>query len=159
MKRSEKEITDRSEIDRIIECARVCRLGLSNGTTPYVVPVSFGYDGESIYFHSAASGMKIDFLRANPNVCFEFEGPVQVVAARARACDWSMSFESVIGWGVASELSHGHEKASALSCIMRQYSPDEWAFDLDGLDRVSVWRVQVQNVSGKRSLRMGPSSQ
>jgi nitroimidazol reductase NimA-like FMN-containing flavoprotein (pyridoxamine 5'-phosphate oxidase superfamily) len=158
MRRSEREITDRSEIDRIIGCAQVCRLGLSNGTTPYIVPVSFGYDGESIYFHSAKSGMKLDFLRANPNVCFEFEGPVEVLADQARACDWGMSFESVVGWGLASELSQRPDKIAALSCIMRRHSPDKWTYDLEGLERVSVWRVQVLRVTGKRSPRIDPRS-
>ena len=39
MKRSEREITDRKEIEAIIERADVCRLGLVDDNIPYVIPM------------------------------------------------------------------------------------------------------------------------
>ena len=40
------------------------------------MPVSFGYDGAALYFHTAPKGRKIDFIEANNRVCFEFEANV-----------------------------------------------------------------------------------
>ena len=37
---------------------------------PYAVPISYVYDGEHIYFHSALEGHKIDAIRRNPNASF-----------------------------------------------------------------------------------------
>ena len=34
---------------------------------PYAVPLSYVYDGEHIYFHSATEGHKIDAIQRNPN--------------------------------------------------------------------------------------------
>ena len=45
MRRSEREITNRTEIDAIIRSCQVCRVGLADGIEPYIVPMSFGYDG------------------------------------------------------------------------------------------------------------------
>lgn len=35
-------------------------MGLSKENLLYDVPVSFGYDGEFVYFHTLAGGMKLD---------------------------------------------------------------------------------------------------
>ena len=59
MRRKEKEITDIKSIEEIINKAKVCRLALSLDDTPYVVPVCFGYNGETIYIHSAKEGQNI----------------------------------------------------------------------------------------------------
>jgi len=66
-------------IQRIIKDAQVCRLGLCRDNIPYVVPVSFGYDGADIYFHTAGKGRKIDFIAAGNQVCFELEHEVSVL--------------------------------------------------------------------------------
>ena len=50
MRRKEKEITDRREIDGIMRSCSVCRLGLARENVPYIIPVSFGYDGAAILF-------------------------------------------------------------------------------------------------------------
>ncbi|MFH0778167.1 MAG: pyridoxamine 5'-phosphate oxidase family protein [Candidatus Eisenbacteria bacterium] len=52
MRRSEREIRSRPEIDEIIRGSQVCRLGLALDGRPYVVPVSFGYDGSAIAHRS-----------------------------------------------------------------------------------------------------------
>jgi nitroimidazol reductase NimA-like FMN-containing flavoprotein (pyridoxamine 5'-phosphate oxidase superfamily) len=50
MRRKDREIQSRDVIDEIIAQAEVCRLGLSRDNRPYIVPVSFGYDGRCLYF-------------------------------------------------------------------------------------------------------------
>jgi hypothetical protein len=52
MRRSDREITHRERIDEIIRGCEVCHLGMADRDQPYVVPVSFGYDGQDVYFHS-----------------------------------------------------------------------------------------------------------
>ena len=45
MRRTDREISSRERIDEIIRGCEVCHLGKADGGEPYVVPVSFGYDG------------------------------------------------------------------------------------------------------------------
>jgi len=52
MLRNDKEIMDRKFISQIIKNCQVCRLGLAKDNSPYIVPVSFGYDGDALYFHT-----------------------------------------------------------------------------------------------------------
>ncbi|MCJ7619404.1 MAG: pyridoxamine 5'-phosphate oxidase family protein, partial [Anaerolineae bacterium] len=66
MRRAEREIKDREAIEDILRRATVCRLAVCDGNVPYVVPLSFGYADNCLYFHSAREGRKIETIKANP---------------------------------------------------------------------------------------------
>ena len=61
MRRKDKEITDRNRIEDIIKNSKVCRLALSLNDIPYIVPVCFGYEKSTMYFHSAGEEKKLIF--------------------------------------------------------------------------------------------------
>jgi hypothetical protein len=151
MRRHDKEIRDRKLIDQILAKARVLRLGLSKGNRAYIVPVSFGYDGSFIYLHTAREGLKIDYIRTNRHVCFEAEHDVQVVENGNDACLWTQSFYSVIGFGTIEEITDAVEKVYALNRIMKHYSGREWVFDERRLDMTRLWRVWIDQITGKKS--------
>ncbi len=151
MRRKDKEIMERDKISKLIKKCQVCRLGLAQDNVPYIVPVSFGYDGNTLYFHTALAGRKIDILAVNKNICFEFESGVQVVANATKACNWSFSFQSVIGFGQVAELCDPADKFTGLKYIMAQYSDKDWDLDKLALDNVRVWAVQIESMTGKQS--------
>ena len=151
MRRKEKEILTTDKITQIIKKCQVCRLGLSQDDMPYIVPVSFGYDGKTLYFHTALEGKKTDILTVNQNVCFEFEAGVQVVANETKACNWSFSFQSVIGFGKVEELSSPEDKIRGLTHIMAQYSEKEWELNRLPLTGLRVWAIRIKNMTGKQS--------
>jgi nitroimidazol reductase NimA-like FMN-containing flavoprotein (pyridoxamine 5'-phosphate oxidase superfamily) len=62
----------REEIEDVLRREVVGRIGCFTGEWPYVVPVTYAYDGEVVYVHSA-DGMKLHAMRERPNVCFEVE--------------------------------------------------------------------------------------
>ena len=52
----------------------LARLACSHAEQPYVVPISFAYDGESnCLFSFSAIGKKVQWMRENPKVCVEVE--------------------------------------------------------------------------------------
>ena len=151
MRRKDREITDRAEIDAIIRGAEVCRLAFAVDDEPYLVPVSFGYDGAALYFHTAKTGRKIDCIAANPRVCFEVEGEVELVRDHPRPCDWTFSYESVVGYGTVSELVADEDRQRGLDEIMRQYGGPTGSFQASAVARTKVWRLEVESVTGKRA--------
>jgi nitroimidazol reductase NimA-like FMN-containing flavoprotein (pyridoxamine 5'-phosphate oxidase superfamily) len=151
MRRKDQEITSEQMIEQILAEAQVCRLGLCQGKTPYVVPVSFGYDGTFVYFHTAPAGMKIDFIAANDRVCFELEHEVRLIPNDADPCRWSFSFFSVIGFGRIEEITDRRGKVDALNQIMKHYSGRAWSIDEPPLGSLRVWRIVVEQITGKRS--------
>ena len=152
MRRKEKELTDRYEIEEIIRSCRVCRLGLSVNDVPYIVPLSFGFDGEALYFHTALKGRKIDMMMKNSMVCFEFESGVKVIADHETPCDWSVSFRSVIGYGKVEEVTGREQKIAGLNKIMIHYSGKSWDFTTAPLNGVRIWKVLITHLSAKQSL-------
>ena len=52
----------RKDRGAILDEALVCRIGLSDGKDPYVVPVCFGYGNGSVYIHAAGEGRKLALL-------------------------------------------------------------------------------------------------
>jgi nitroimidazol reductase NimA-like FMN-containing flavoprotein (pyridoxamine 5'-phosphate oxidase superfamily) len=150
MRRMDKEITDRDVIDAIINESKFCRLGLSEDDRPYIVPVSFGYDGAALYFHGALEGKKIDILRKNSNVCFEFDSDGESISS-GESCSWSVRYKSVIGYGKARLLEDADSKLSALEIIMRHYSEKSFDYPEEALNKTAVIQVDIETITGKMS--------
>ncbi len=150
MRRKEKEIKEKTAIEAVIQKSTVCRLGLSDGRFPYVVPMCFGYKDSAVYLHGALKGRKIDIIKENPNVCVEFESHAEIVKAE-KACSWSMKYQSVIVFGKAELLQRLDEKCKALNIIMRQYYDRAFVFEDDYLSATAVIRIEIQHMTGKQS--------
>lgn len=150
LRRQDKEITDPALIDAIIRNALVCRIALIDGEMPYIVPLSFGYDGRSIYLHSAGEGRKIDILKRNPRVCFEFETDCAVLPAQ-KACAFTMRYRSVIGYGTVSFPESAAAKREALQIIMHQYAREDFAITDEEADRILIIRIDIEQLSAKQS--------
>ena len=150
MRRKDKEISDRSAIDAIIKRSKVCRLGLIDRDKPYIVPLCFGYRDNILYFHGALNGKKIDLIRENPNVCFEFDLITDIIEAE-NACKWSMKYQSVVGFGRAFLVESSDEKIKGLSIIMSQYSDRTYEFPDDKLRATAVFKVEIDGITGKQS--------
>jgi len=159
MRKREREIADRAEIDAILARAKVLRVAFAVEGEPYIVPLSHGYDARAgvLYVHTAVEGRKIVCIEANPRVCFEAEGDMAVKAGDRRGCSWSLLYESVIGHGTFREVVDAEEREKALRRIMRQQSGrnEDWSFAPKVVEVTRVWALEIESVTGKRS---GPSS-
>ncbi|HSL19663.1 MAG TPA: pyridoxamine 5'-phosphate oxidase family protein [Methylomirabilota bacterium] len=155
MRRGDREVTDPAAIHAIVRACLVCRVGLAVDGEPYVVPVSFGFDGESVYFHTAPEGKKIDMMVANPRVCVQFERGVELAADPEEACAWTFHYESVIGFGSVVELVDEVEKGRGLNQIMKHYSGRDWNLEPARLASTRVWRVDLDELTAKRSEAKG----
>jgi len=150
MRRKEKEITDRSEIESIIRKAQVCRVGMVDDGLPYVVPMCFGYQDDTLFFHSAREGRKIEILKKNNPVCFEFDINPEIKAGKT-ACAWGMKYKSVIGYGTATFIEDPEEKQAALDIIMGQYAEGDFKYSDKTLSEMLVIRIDISTMTGKKS--------
>jgi nitroimidazol reductase NimA-like FMN-containing flavoprotein (pyridoxamine 5'-phosphate oxidase superfamily) len=150
MRRKDKEITDRNVIDSIINESTFCRLAISEDGRPYIVPLSFGYDGTALYFHGAVEGKKIDILRKNSVVCFEFDSDCEPIQSD-QGCTWSVRYKSVIGYGRARLLDDTDSKCRALDIIVKHYSGESFEYSEEAVKKTAVIRVDIESVTGKMS--------
>ena len=151
MRRKDKEITDKREIEEILRKALVCRVAMCNGESPYCVPMNFCYMNGSLYLHSAKEGKKLEILRRNNRVCFEVDVDVSPIT-EGHPCSWSMRYRSVIGKGKAVFVEDREEKREAITCLVEKiyhgyhYEPAD-----KELDSVTVIRIEIEEMTGKRS--------
>jgi nitroimidazol reductase NimA-like FMN-containing flavoprotein (pyridoxamine 5'-phosphate oxidase superfamily) len=150
MRRKENEITKKSEIEAVIHKSLVCRVGLSGDNIPYIVPLCFGYQDNTIYVHGSLKGKKINILQKNPNICFEFDTDTEIVEAED-ACEWGMKYRSVIGFGKASFLEDPDDKRKALNIIMNQYSDRSFQYPGDAIRATAVIKIEIVSMTGKQA--------
>lgn len=63
---------NKSEIINILQSQSICRLGCTDGKHPYVVPITYFFDGKHVYCQTQ-EGKKIKIMRKNPNVCLQID--------------------------------------------------------------------------------------
>jgi nitroimidazol reductase NimA-like FMN-containing flavoprotein (pyridoxamine 5'-phosphate oxidase superfamily) len=150
MRRKDKEIKDIKVIESIIEKSHVCRIALSENNSPYIVPVCFGYKDNLLYFHSANAGKKIEIVKKNNIICFEFDDYDGLLLSE-NLCDWDIKYSSVIGSGKASFIHDFDEKIKALNIIIEHYSDSTYEFQQKIIDAVTIIKVEIDSITGKRS--------
>ncbi len=146
MAKKDKRITDPVMIESIIQKARVMRLAMTEGDRPYVIPLNFGYQSGALYFHTGLKGRKIDVLRKNPHVCFEMDIDLEMVEGEM-ACQWTMKFRSVVGYGKAVFLNFDADKRAGLDIILRQYSDKSYGYPDEKLKITSIVKIEIESMT------------
>jgi nitroimidazol reductase NimA-like FMN-containing flavoprotein (pyridoxamine 5'-phosphate oxidase superfamily) len=102
---------DESQIDDLLNAKLIGRLGLQEDGVPYIVPISYAYDGESIVCHTQ-EGLKMEMMRKNPLVCFQVDD-----------MDDLSRWKSVICWGNAEEVKDAAERKKAIDHLLHRKIP------------------------------------
>lgn len=150
MRRAERAIVGRAELDAILHRAEVVYLAMSEGGVPYVVPMNFGYDGAALYLHSAVEGRKIGILQRQPRVSFAVTADYRAVPAET-ACGWTARYRSVLGEGSARFLESPEDKARALDILMAKFGVKPSPYPAATLARLTVIKVEIHELSGKQN--------
>jgi hypothetical protein len=152
MRRAEKEIKDRSQIESIIQAARVCRLGLVDGDEAYIVPMNVGYSDNCLWFHCAKEGRKMDLVRRTGKASFEIDIDEGLVLDQdAYKC--SNNFKCVMGKGWISVASAPEERAKGIEVLMRHYHPGDYFVNDRCMDKTVVLKLEVESLSCKVNKR------
>jgi uncharacterized protein len=151
MRKTEREIKSREEIESIINEAQVCRVGFSDGNIPYIVPMNFGYKDTCLYFHCTVEGKKLDIIRKNNEVCFEMEIDVKIVQSAESVCKWGTKYRSIIGFGKAFVIDNWQEKSTALNIITGHYGADHHSFSEKEVERLSIIKIEISGMTGKKA--------
>lgn len=149
MRRKDREITDRTEIDEIIKATNLMHIALVDGDMPFLVPVFYAFDGTALYFHSAQVGSKIEILKRNNNVCFEISIDNGFIESE-EPCDFEAKHRTVIGIGKAVFVEDTADKIKALDLIVAHFTEKKFEYPKTNLDRTAVIRIDIVSVKGKK---------
>ncbi len=143
------------------DCAAILKRGTSGVLAllgdegyPYAVPLSYVYDGQNIYFHSAKTGYKLDAIRAHAKASFCVIGQDHIVPQ-----EYTTYFRSVIAFGTVLILEDDAEKREAIQALALKYAPEasaenreaainrEWA-------QLCMLKLSIEHLSGKEAIEL-----
>ncbi len=137
------------QISNILLSQSVCRLACTDGKKPYVVPVTYAYDGKYMYGQTM-EGTKLNILRKNPNVCMQID-----------IINSSNNWQSVIVFGKFEELKNKsaekareylYEKVFTLmtNAKTHRFQHDEQK-NIEDNNRVKevMYRIKIKEITGR----------
>jgi nitroimidazol reductase NimA-like FMN-containing flavoprotein (pyridoxamine 5'-phosphate oxidase superfamily) len=141
---------DVEQIEQVLRSEDIGRLGCIANGWPYVVPVTYVYDGGNVYAHTG-EGLKLRAMRENPLVCLEVE------QIRSMA-----NWRTVVVRGRFEELS-SEENDRALSLLTTRLTRTEMSetarllqhedvVQREGIRRPVLFRIRVQDKTGRFEL-------
>ena len=144
---------DPDAVRRVLAAAQYMALAMAKDGDPYLVSLSTGYDEErnALYFHSAAEGKKLDYMRANSEVWG------QVVQDHSYAeGDCHHRYAAVMFRGRVRFLESLEEKRRAIGTMISQLDPDLGPLlgrllESEGLATTVVGAVDLLEVTGKKT--------
>jgi hypothetical protein len=151
MRRSDKEIKDPDELKRILKSTKYVTIALSKDNQPYLVTLSHGYDEKRncVYFHCAAEGKKIDYIRANNRVWGQ-----AFIDHGYDDGQCNHLFSSVHFSGRVTFIEKPEEKVKAMQCMMKQLekNPEPMIAKLNAekLKNARMGRIDIDYMSGKQ---------
>ena len=152
IRRQNRILEDKDRIEELLSGPEYgfLSLGITENGYAYGIPISYVYDKESqsLYFHCAMEGQKIDLMRKNSKVSFCIVGKIKPVASK-----FTTLYESVIAFGDVTLDLPDDEKHKALHLLVQKYSP---GFEELGethiqksWNRTYTFKIEIKHISAK----------
>lgn len=148
---------DEQTVYDILDAGFLCHLGFVANEQPFVIPTSYGRDGNKIYIHGASTSRMLVNLQEGIPVCLTVTHLDGLVLARS-AFHHSMNYRSVVVFGTAKLVEEEAEKDRALFVISEQILKDRWDEsrlpNAKEMKATSVLCLNIDQASAK--VRTGP---
>jgi len=153
----QRAIYDRDAVNHILDEAFLCHVGFVADGQPYVIPTSYGRDGDVLYIHGSAASRMLRNLECGGPVCITVTLVDGLVLARS-VFNHSMNYRSVVILETATLVDDPVEKLAALRVLTEHILPHRWDDSRQPnekeLKATSVLRLPINEFSAK--VRVGP---
>jgi uncharacterized protein len=144
-------IENREEIDQIIRSCKTCYMSLCVNDIPYIVPMNFALDGNTVIIHSAQSGRKWEMVKKNPRVCINWTLGEKLAWQNLEVgCSYRVKSRTVIVEGIAEFVEDFQEKVNCLEKLMAQYSSLDFKFSAPSVRNVGVIKIHIEKISARK---------
>ncbi len=121
----QRGVYDRAAAYAILDEAFICHVGFTADGQPYVIPTSFGRNGDQLYIHGSAASRMLRNLDKGIPVCVTVTLLDGLVMARS-IFNHSMNYRSVVVLGTATLISDPAEKLEALRILSEHIIRGRW---------------------------------
>jgi nitroimidazol reductase NimA-like FMN-containing flavoprotein (pyridoxamine 5'-phosphate oxidase superfamily) len=128
-----------AETREVLKRGRIGRLGCIAEDEPYVVPICYLFEGDSIYVHSF-KGRKVTALRQNPRACLQTDEIID-----------DYHWTSAIAFGRFEEVTDAEVRAWVVRRFLTHFpnlTPVEAVPVHDGASSVVIFRIRVERLTG-----------
>lgn len=150
-----KFVESRNEMECILHEETVGYLGMSVDGAPYVVPLNYGYVDGRVLFHCALKGQKLDYLRANPRVCFTVGRQKESPVRHPQGAICNIDTDSVICYGVARIVEELAERREVLDVFNHCLAPDAPPITLEDAAKCCAVEITLTEMTGRRERASG----
>ena len=118
---------------------------------PYTVPMCYYFDGGKIYFHSAATGHKMDAIENCDKASFCVVSEDRNIPEKL-----TTAYKSVVVFGKIAVIEEPGEKRTAIEALGKKYSPGYDAEMNRQIDRdfrfLRVIALTPEHITGKEAM-------
>ncbi len=153
----QRAVYDRDAVNQILDEGLLCHVGFVADGQPFVIPMSYGRDGDMLYIHGSTASRMVRNLEQGVPVCITVTLVDGLVLARS-VFNHSMNYRSVVILGKATLVDDPAEKLAALRAISEHILPHRWDDSRQPYEKelkaTSVLRLPISEFSAK--VRVGP---
>ena len=158
--RRNKQLLSSEETAAVLERGTSGELALAGDQGyPYAVPISYVREGDTLYFHCAQSGHKLDAVARNEKASFCVIDQDQVVPER-----YTTHYRSVIAFGRIRIVEAPAEKRRSVELLARKYAPADTPehrteYIEKDFSRLCMLALTIEHVTGKQARELVPAAQ
>jgi uncharacterized protein len=153
----ERAVYDRAAAYKILDESFICHVGFVADGQPFVIPTSYGRQGDNLYIHGSAASRMLRNLDQGIPLCVTVTLLDGLVLARS-IFNHSMNYRSVLILGTAVAVTDPQEKLAALRVLSEHILPSRWADvrqpNEKELKATLALRLPIEEFSAK--VRQGP---
>jgi len=154
----DRAVYDREAVNHLLDEGFLCHVGFVVDGQPFVIPTSYGREGDVLYIHGSAASRMLRNLSQGIRVCITVTLLDGLVLARS-IFNHSMNYRSVVILGTATLVDDPEEKLKALRVLSEHIIPHRWDDSRQPnekeLKATSALRVPIEEFSAK--VRQGPA--
>ena len=155
MQKEDREITDQNELMEILKGGKYATVSMCRKNEPYIVVLNYGYDHDknALYFHCAQKGLKIDFIKENPDVCGTI---IEDLGYMTDECE--QKYRSVVFWGEMFFVENLDEKKHAIDVLINHLEKNPGKVKEKSIKNeqrykdVGILRLDIKELSGKKRM-------
>lgn len=151
---------DRAEVYAILDEGLLCHVAFVRDGQPYVIPMTYGRDGDRLILHAGRRSRIAQTLAAGVPVCVTVSLLDGLIMARS-ATHHSMNYRSVTLFGQPRVIEGDEAKSAALHALLEHVAPGQWDLvrppSTEELSAVTVVEIPITEAAAKA--RSGPPAE
>ena len=152
MRRKDREKNAAYALEVLRDCEYATLATINKDGTPYCIPISPVLIDNSVYFHCAAKGQKLDNINHINDVCISC-----VRHTKPLPEEFTVEYESSVAIGKCEIVLSDTEKIMALRELCEKYAKSNMSsFDNEVakfLNRTCVCKISIEQVTGKANMK------